>query len=83
MKYESRHRGLYALKRDKNNKLIMLYTLIQASVAVALIYFIWQMIGRIYYHYFYYTQQGIPSCGVPLPILGDLLKIKKANERIN
>jgi cytochrome P450 len=48
----------------------------------ALIYLLYYKLFLVYYKYFYYTSQGIPSMGIPLPFVGHGLEMKKALDRV-
>ena len=45
---------------------------VYAIIGVFLYAIIYQRIIRMYYYYWYYTSQGIPCVGFPLPIIGNL-----------
>ena len=44
---------------------------------VLILYFVYEKIFKIYYRFFYYWRQGIPSVGFPLPVLNNLLQLSK------
>ena len=54
---------------------------IYAVSFLALAYFLYYKVILVYYLYFYYTRQGVPSVGVPLPVIGTLHLLKKAMDR--
>ena len=58
---------------------LILYVLLFIGV-----FFFFQNMVPMYYRYFYYTSQGIPSVGFPLPIVGHMPQyvgiIKRLNE---
>jgi len=46
---------------------------------LVLLYFVgFKIIFMMYYRYFYYKMQGIPSTGFPFPIIGKSLDLVKA-----
>jgi hypothetical protein len=47
-----------------------------------LAYFVWNKIIKMYFKYFYYTSQGMPSVGFPLPLVGNGLQMGKAMMRL-
>ena len=51
--------------------------IIYYGVAAAVIYFLIFKVAMMYYRYFFYTKQGIPSIGLPLPVLGHLIELGK------
>lgn len=52
--------------------------IIGLSVASILYYIVYLRIIRMYYLYWYYTRQGIPCVGFPLPVIGNLNLFLKA-----
>ena len=38
---------------------------------------LWKLVIKPYYLYFFYSNQNIPCLGFPVPVLGNLLKVKK------
>ncbi len=47
-----------------------------------LAYILYYKLILVYYKYFFYTTQGIPSVGFPLPFVNNGLKMKKALDKI-
>jgi hypothetical protein len=56
----------------------MIYLLLKVTLALALLYFLYEKVFKLYYKYWYFTRQGIPCIGLPVPLLGNLLTLKKA-----
>ena len=60
------------------------------SVEQLIYYVVWAVLAYLtyykcilmYYRYFYYKLQGVPSLGFPLPFIGHLLIMKKARDRV-
>ena len=44
---------------------------------MAVVYFLYQNVFKMYYTYFYFKRQGVPCVGVPLPFLGSIYKMIK------
>ena len=45
-------------------------SVITFSLALMFCYVVWQYIIKMYYRYWYYKKQGVPSLAFPLPIIG-------------
>jgi len=51
----------------------MVFILLKIGLIAAFLYYIvWERIIRLYYIYWYYRRQGIPSVGFPFPVVGNL-----------
>jgi hypothetical protein len=37
----------------------------------------------MYYQYYFYSRQGIPGAGLPMPVLGGLYELYKLNKRVH
>ena len=61
----------------------LVYTLLRLLGLCTLAYVLYYKLFMVYYKYYYYTSQGIPSVGLPLPFVNNGLKIKKILERVN
>ena len=55
--------------------------IISYGAAAAVIYFLIFKVGMMYYRYYFYTKQGIPSIGLPVPVFGHLLELGKLVEK--
>lgn len=55
----------------------ILTAIISYGAIAAVIYFLIFKVGMMYYRYFFYKMQGIPSIGLPLPIFGHLLELTR------
>ncbi|CDW78703.1 cytochrome family subfamily polypeptide 55 precursor [Stylonychia lemnae] len=51
--------------------------IIQISLILLALYFIYDRIYLVYYNYWYYKKQGFKPTGLPLPFLGDILTFLK------
>jgi hypothetical protein len=49
-----------------------------ATILFGIAYFIYHYVLKMYYRYYYYMKQGIPSVGFPLPVIGTQHKFVKA-----
>lgn len=47
-----------------------------------LAYFLYHKLILVYYKYYFYTTQGIPSVGFPIPFINNGLQMKKALDKI-
>ena len=57
----------------------MLFLALKATLLATFLYYIvWERIIRLYYIYWYYRRQGIPSVGFPLPVVGNLFLFLKS-----
>lgn len=45
-------------------------------------YFIYEMVIKLYYKYYWYVSQDIPVLKFPLPVIGNILELKKAVNEI-
>ena len=57
--------------------------LVRLGLFLALAYFLYWQVFIVYYKYWFYTSQGIPNVGFPLPFINNGLKIIKSFSRIN
>jgi hypothetical protein len=57
---------------------MLLFALKSALLGAFLYYIVWERIIRLYYIYWYYKRQGIPTVGFPLPIFGNLFLFLKS-----
>lgn len=48
----------------------------------ALAYILYYKLILVYYKYFFYTSQGIPSVGFPIPFINNGLEMKKALDKV-
>ena len=60
----------------------MITDVLTLLLAAAGIYFLWHWVFKMYHLYYFYTRQGIPAAGFPLPVIGNLLLLKKVQEKL-
>ena len=65
------------------SELLTLGAVAKFALYLGLAYFIYWKVLMVYYRYWYYTSQGIPTAGIPWPIVNNGLKMMKALTKMN
>ncbi len=53
-------------------------SIILLLLTIVIVYILWTKIGYMYYTYWIYKRRGVPVVGFPLPLLGNVLMVKKS-----
>jgi hypothetical protein len=62
----------------------LFFELVQYALLAAFLYYIvYQRIIKMYYIYWFYTRQGIPCVGFPLPVIGNILLFLKSIKKMD
>ena len=54
-----------------------LISIIGYTILLVVVYILYQTVFKMYYVYFYYKRQGVPTAGFPLPLIGTMHKMIK------
>ena len=57
--------------------------MLRLALYLGLAYFAYWKIFMVYYKYWYYKSQGIPTAGIPIPLVNNGLQMVKALSRVN